>query len=133
MKLEISKPWARASDRSKRFAGFFTLANRSDSPDRLISATSSAAKEIAICGIKVVGDGIAMRLLTGGLVVPPATVLTLRPRGYHLRLLGLKALQRRSGASVPVRLTFEKAGVVDVTMAVEAPGPVCQEALFEPR
>ena len=83
---------------------------RSGEADRLVSATSPIARCVAICGIKVVGGNISMRILKDGLRLPGETTITLRPRGYHLYFIGARQ-GLKAGAKVPVTLTFEKAGV----------------------
>ncbi len=45
----------------------------------------------------------------------------LAPGGFHLMMMGLKA-PLKQGTSVPVTLVFEKAGKIDVDLAVEAMG-----------
>ncbi len=130
MPLELQQPWARASDRSWRFCGFVTFANRSSSADRLIAASSPIARAIAVCGIKVMGGRIGMCTLKEGLRLPADTTITLRPRGYHLYFLGAKR-RPKQGEKVAVRLTFEKAGEREIMLEVRAPGPVGKETLHE--
>lgn len=130
MSIDISRPWIRTSPGEKRqTGGYFTATNKGDEADRLIAAESPAATKIEICGIKVVGYGIRMKLLEKGLGLPAATAITLKPRGYHL-LVELKA-PLTQGQRVPVTLTFEKAGPQTIELLVEAPGPVGDEALSE--
>ncbi len=130
MPLELQQPWARASDRSWRFCGFVTFANRSSSADRLIAASSPIAKAVVVCGIKVMGSKIGMHTLENGLGIPSDTTITLRPRGYHLYFLGTKR-RPKQGEKVAVTLTFEKAGEREIVLEVRAPGPVGKETLHE--
>ena len=69
-----------------------------------------------------------MRQREGGLAIPPNTTLTLKPRGYHLLLIGLKT-PLEEGARVAVTLTFEHAGSLDIDCTVAAAGPVGEETL----
>ena len=131
MSLEIQKPWARASDTKPwRYGGFLTLANRSPTPDRLVSATSPLACSTLIYGIKVVGPNMTMRRLEDGLRIPGDTTITLRPRGYHLFFLGTKP-RPKVGDKVPVTLVFEKAGEREIVLDVQGPGPVGRQILLE--
>ena len=67
-------------------------------------------------------DGNVMRMrATGALPVPAGGTLTLAPGGYHVMLLDLKR-PLVAGDKVPLRLTFEKAGTIEVTVNVEAMG-----------
>ncbi len=127
--IEVTGPWARASlPASADGGGFFTLTNKGTVPDRLIAASSPLAERVEIHFIKVVGDGLRMREREGGLALPPGTTLTLKPRGYHLLLTGLKA-PLEPGSQAPVTLAFENAGKMDIELAVEAPGPVGTQTL----
>jgi copper(I)-binding protein len=132
MSIDISRPWARTSQRENGpTGGFFTVTNKAGEADRLVAAESPVATKIEIHGIKVIGYGIRMRPLEQGLRLPPDTAITLKPRGYHL-LIELKA-PLAQGQRVPMTLTFEKAGTRQVELVVEAPGPVGEETLNEPQ
>lgn len=127
--IEIGSPWARESSHvTGDGAGFFTLANKGAVPDRLIAASSPAAERVEIHAIKVEAGELRMRQRENGLALPPGTTLTLKPRGYHLLLTGLrKPLQQ--GESIAVTLTFEVAGTLDLECVVAEPGPVGAETL----
>lgn len=127
--IEIGSPWARASSVDASVAGgYFTFTNKGATPDRLVGAASPAAERVEIHAIKVVGPDLKMRQREGGLAIPPATTLPLKPRGYHLLLTGLrKPLQQ--GESIAVTLTFEVAGTLDLECVVAEPGPVGAETL----
>jgi len=104
-----------------------TVVNEGET-DRLMSASCSAATSIEIHAIRVKGPRLEMRQVEGGLVIPPANRQVLKPRGYHLLMLGLTA-PLVAGATLPVTLVFEKAGTVTVDFAVEASGVVGHAAL----
>lgn len=127
--IEIGSPWACASSvRAGIGGGFFTLTNKGAAPDRLVGAASPDAERVEIHAIKVVGSGLRMREREGGLAIPPDTTLTLKPRGYHLLLIGLKT-PLEEGARVAVTLTFEQTGSLDIECVVAAAGPVGEETL----
>jgi copper(I)-binding protein len=109
--------------------GFFTLANTGEA-DRLVAASTDVADKVEIQQIKVVGPDIRMRPVEKGLAFPAGTTITLKPRGYHLLMTGLKA-PLVVGKKVPVTLTFEKAGTRAIELVVEAPGLVGDAALDE--
>jgi copper(I)-binding protein len=130
MTLEISRPWARAATTAvDTGGGFFTVANTGDA-DRLVAATTAAAEKVEIHQIKVVGPDIKMRAMEKGLAFPAGSTITLKPRGYHLLMTGLKA-PLVVGKTVPVTLTFEKAGTRSIDLVVEAPGLVGEAVLDE--
>jgi copper(I)-binding protein len=62
-----------------------------------------------------------MRELDGGLVIPPGASVELKPGGFHIMFMGLKAPFAKDQA-VPVTLVFEKAGSIDVDLTVQAMG-----------
>ncbi len=127
--IEIGSPWARApSPATGDGAGFFTLTNKGAASDRLIAAVSPAAGRVEIHAIKVEGSELRMRQLVDGLALSPGATLTLKPRGYHLMLIGLKT-PLEQGARITVTLVFEKAGSIDIELVVAAPGPIGQKAL----
>jgi periplasmic copper chaperone A len=136
MPIAISRPWALIgsvlvdSVKEPRVAGFMTLANTGGPADRLVTAASPMAEKIEIHGVKVVGPDIAMRPLETGVRLPVDTTITLRPRGYHLMMCGLKAPLAK-GQLVPVTLTFEKAGTREVELVVEGEGRISDDALHE--
>lgn len=126
--LHIVKPWARSSATSPwTGGGYMTIVNEGP-PDRLRSAHSEAAGWIDIHGIRVVGSDLAMRPLESPLAVPTGTTV-LKPRGYHILLVGLAA-PLVAGTRLPMTLHFETAGALDVDLEVQAPGIVGGRALL---
>lgn len=131
--LEMYKPWARPSlhPQPNTLAGaFLSIKNKGPDDDRLVAASSPLAERIDLQGIKVVGADIDMRPMANGVAVPAGYTATLKPRGYHLLLHGVKAPLAK-GSTLPVTLTFEKAGAVTVEFAVEEPGLVGEAVLNE--
>ena len=120
--LQISQPWARATPPSAPAGGgFLKITNTGTSPDRLISATSPAADIVQVHEMKMDGSVMRMREVEKGLELPAGGSVTLAPGGYHLMMMGLKG-PLKQGSTVPVTLVFEKAGTIDVELAVEAMG-----------
>jgi len=131
MTLEISRPWARtAATKQSMGGGFFTVENKGNEADRLVAASTPVAEKVEIHAIKIVGPGMKMRPVDNGLAVPPRATITLKPRGYHLLMKGLKA-PLVVGTKVSCVLTFEKAGTRTVEMDVQAPGLVGEDVLNE--
>jgi copper(I)-binding protein len=64
-------------------------------------------------------DGNVMKMRAVASVdIPPPPATALKPGGYHVMLLDLKE-PLAAGQTVPLTLTFEKAGAVDVPARVE--------------
>ena len=62
-----------------------------------------------------------MRELKSGLEIPPGATVELKPGGFHIMFMGLKAPFAKD-KKVPLTLVFEKAGSIDVELPVEAMG-----------
>ncbi len=119
--LDIKQPFARATPPGAKAAGvFMTIENKGKDADRLVSASSSAAGIVEIHEMKMDGGIMQMREVKALEVKPGATV-ELKPGGYHVMLLDLKP-PLKQGETVPVTLTFEKSGTVEVKAAIEAMG-----------
>lgn len=120
--LEIGQPWARATaPTAPTGGGFLTITNKGTTADRLVSASSPAAEKVQIHEMKMDGNIMRMREVEHGLEIPPGATVTLAPGGFHLMMMGLKG-PLKQGARVPLTLTFEKAGRIDVELAVEGMG-----------
>ena len=120
--LEISQPWTRATaPTAKAGGGFVTITNKGTTPDRLIAARSTASDKVEIHEMKMEGSIMRMRELDKGLELPAGGTVELKPGGYHLMFMGLKA-PFAAKSRVPLTLVFEKAGTIDVELDVEAMG-----------
>jgi copper(I)-binding protein len=120
--LEIAEPWSRATPLTAQAAGgFLAITNRGPTADRLIAARSGVADKVEIHEMKMEGSVMRMRELEAGLAIPPGATVELRPGGFHIMFMGLKAPFAKD-TTVPVTLVFEKAGAIDVEFTVQAMG-----------
>lgn len=120
--LEISHPWTRATaPTAKAGGGYLVITNKGTTPDRLVAAESNASQKVEIHEMKMDGNVMRMRELAGGLEIPPGGSVMLKPGGYHIMFMELKAPLAK-GNKVPVTLVFEKAGKIDVDFAVQEMG-----------
>jgi periplasmic copper chaperone A len=120
--LEIGQPWARATPPSAPAGGgFLKITNTGATPDRLISASSPVAELVQVHEMKMDGNVMRMREVEKGLEIPAGGSVTLAPGGLHLMMMGLKAPLAKD-TRVPLTLVFEKAGRIEVELAVEAMG-----------
>lgn len=99
--------------------GYLTIVN-GGSEDRLVRATSDRAGEVQIHEMKMDGGIMEMRELTDGIAVPAHTTVELKPGSYHLMFMNVDK-PFKEGEIVKATLVFEKAGSMDVELAV---GPV---------
>lgn len=120
--LELIHPFARATTPAiKTGAAYMTIRNNGQTADRLISASTPASASVMLhANIK---DGAVMRMRhVDAIDLAPGASLVLSPAGaFHLMLIDLKA-PLKAGTSFPLTLVFERAGKVDLTIEVEAPG-----------
>ena len=120
--IEIGNPWSRATPPTAQSGGgFLVLTNKGTTPDRLIAVKSAASDKVEIHEMKMDGNVMRMRELEKGIEIPPGATVELKPGGFHIMFMGLKAPFAKD-AQVPVTLVFEKAGSIDVELAVQAMG-----------
>jgi len=120
--ISIEKPFSRATPGNSRIgAGYMTITNNGTTADRLVSVSSPVAGKVEIHEMSMENGVMKMRELPGGLPIEAGKTASLAPGGYHLMLMELKAPLKK-GDKVPVTLTFEKAGKVDVALDVLAIG-----------
>lgn len=118
-KLSIAHPWTRQTAPGQaNGGGFMVIANRGGL-DRLVAASSPAAAKVEIHTMTMEGGIMRMRPVPAGLTIPAGGKLELKPGGYHIMLIGLRA-PLKLGAMVPLTLRFEKAGSKTVQLKVEA-------------
>ena len=116
--LTIGEPWARAS--AGTAAGAFLNIRNDGEADRLIGVTSEIAGETALHESRMDGGVMQMRHVEG-IAVPAHGEVALKPGGYHVMLMGLKA-PLKAGDTVPLTLLFQNGGAVRVAVKVEALG-----------
>ena len=116
--LTIEAPFARATLPNQPVAGgFMTITNAGETEDRLIAVASPSAGRMEIHEMKMDGDVMRMREISGGLVIPAGETVTLEPGGYHLMFMDL-AGPFVAGETAEVVLTFEAAGEVALTFPI---------------
>ena len=119
--LGIEHPFTRATPPGAKSGGaFFVVANAGATPDRLIGVASPVAGSAEMHQMAVEAGVMKMRAVRA-LEVPPGGKLELKPGGYHVMLLDLKQ-PLKVGDKVPLKLTFQNAGSIDVSVDVEAMG-----------
>jgi len=118
--IEVGQPWTREASAGANGVGYMTLRNRGAQPDRLVSASTAAARAVELHTHIREGDVMRMRPVEA-IAVPAGGTVTLQPSGLHLMLVGLTEPLRR-GAEVPVTLRFERAGEVRAVLSVQAAG-----------
>jgi copper(I)-binding protein len=117
--ITVEQPWARATPTGAMTgAVYMTLANKTDTADRLTAASSEVARNVQIHEMTVVNGIMRMRQLTKGLAIPAGGSVTLKPGSYHMMLIGLKK-PLIAGQALPLTLTFAKAGNISITVPIQ--------------
>lgn len=117
--LKIDHPWARASaGKAANGAAFLSVVN-SGADDRLVAAETPVADRAELHTHTMENGVMKMRQVEGGIAIPAGQTVMLQPGGLHVMLFGLKAPLKEKD-SVPLTLTFEKAGSVKVDIKVES-------------
>jgi len=121
--LAIEAPWTRAAaNEAAATAAYLKITNKGAKPDKLLDASAEAAERVEVHETTVDDDGVAkMRAVSGGVTIAPGETIAFEPLGRHLMLSGLKR-PLDAGATVPIRLNFESAGVVEVPFDVKPVG-----------
>jgi len=94
------------------------LSNKGDKDDRLVSASSPAADHVELHTMSMDGNVMRMRQVEA-IVIPPHGHVDMAPGGgYHMMLIGIRQ-PLKVGDKIPVKLTFERAGTIEVELHVQ--------------
>lgn len=97
-------------------AAYFTIRNLGRASDRLVGVASPAASSAQVHSMTMDGNVMRMRAVPS-LDIPPDATVTLAPGSYHVMLIGLSH-PLVAGHKLPLTLTFDKAGKVDISADV---------------
>jgi len=116
--VKVESAWVRSSVPGQSgTGGFMTLT--APKATRLVGVTSPASGNAEVHEMKMEGDVMKMRPLTG-LDLPAGQPVQLRPGGLHLMLTELKQ-PLQPGSTVPVTLLFKDANGVESRLALQLP------------
>lgn len=124
--VEVKDAWARTSVPGQKATGAFMKLTAKDGA-KLVAISTPAAAVAEVHEMKMDGDVMKMRAVSGGLDLPAGKTVELKPGGYHVMLMDLKAALPKD-SSVPMTLTFKDAKGVEskleltVPVATVAPG-----------
>jgi copper(I)-binding protein len=125
--LKIDHPWARPTVPGQSTGGaYLSVNNTGATADRLIGGSSPVAARVEVHEMRMEGDVMRMREMPA-LDLPAGKRVVLAPGGLHVMLIGLKA-PLKVGDKLPLTLRFEKAGAVDLMVAVESKPPAPADA-----
>ncbi|MGO6684444.1 DUF1775 domain-containing protein [Rhizobium leguminosarum] len=116
--LEVSGGFAKAMLPGQPVGGgFFTVKNNGQTDDRLVSVSSPVSGEVQIHEMVTKDNVMRMRQLKDGIAIGAGETVKLEPGNLHLMFQKVKT-PFKQGDTVPVTLTFEKAGKVDLVLQV---------------
>ena len=120
--ITVASPWTRATPGSAKVAGgYLKVTNNGTTADKLIGGSTDIAGRVEIHEMATTNGVMKMRPLDAGLEIKPGQSVELSPGGFHMMFMDLKR-QLKQGETIKAKLQFEKAGVVEVTFAVNAVG-----------
>lgn len=120
--LHIEHPWSRAMPpTAPTAAAYFVVHNKGIEADTLLSAASPHAGKVELHE-HVHADGLMKMQEVQNVEVPAGGEVRFEPMGYHVMMFELQA-QAKDGDRFPLTLTFEKAGQVEVEVAVQTEAP----------
>lgn len=123
--LTVQDAWGRISPAAAENGAFYmTVENGTDEDDVLLVAATEACDTVELHEMYMrEGDVMGMRPAPGGTIpVPAGEIVRLEPGGLHVMCLG-KRIPFDAGAEVPLTLTFERAGTVDVVAEIRETAP----------
>ncbi len=117
--VEATNAWARATVKGQMATGaFMTLT--SDHGAQLVGASSSAAGVVQVHEMKMDAGVMKMAEVKGGLNLPAGKAVELKPGGYHIMLMDLKA-PLTAGSKLPLTLVVKDDKGIESKVDVEVP------------
>ncbi len=115
--LTISGEWVRPTT-NEVSAAYLTVHNSGEA-DALVKASTPLTSTVQLHEVITEGSSSKMQEKPGGFPVPADGMLELKPGGFHIMMMDLKA-PIALGETVSLTLTFEKAGEVTIEAPVKA-------------
>jgi periplasmic copper chaperone A len=120
--LTIIGPWTRQPPDGARVAGgYMRITNTGTTADRLVGGRSAFAKRVEVHEMAMANGVMRMRELDKGLEIKPGETVELKPGGVHIMFMDMTSAPT-AGTPAKVTLVFEKAGAVEVELAVTPAG-----------
>jgi hypothetical protein len=118
--ISVVDAYARsASPMAKTGAAFVVIENRTGQEDRLIDVASPAAKRVELHTHLENAQGVmSMKHVKEGFALPAGGMIKMQRGGAHVMFMGLTE-PFEQGKKIPLTLTFEKAGKVEIEVPVD--------------
>lgn len=125
--LQVQNAWVRATVAQQKSTGAFMQLSSAQG-GRLLEVRSPVAEMVEIHEMRMDGTVMKMRAMPA-LDLPAGQSVELKPGGYHIMMMGLKA-PVKAGDSVPLSLVFEakdgKRETVELKAQVRAMAPMAE-------
>jgi copper(I)-binding protein len=124
--VTVTDAWARATVQGQKATGAFMKITAKDNA-KLVGASSPVAGVVEVHEMKMEKDIMKMAALPNGLDLPAGKAVELKPGGYHVMLMDLKAPLAKD-TTIPLTLTVQDAkgmkSTVELKLLVgmQAPG-----------
>ena len=118
--VTVTDPWGRTSPMAAENGAFYMmLTNNSDTDDTLLAASTDACGMVELHEMYDKGEGVmGMRPVEGGSIpVLAGGNAELKPGGLHVMCM-MKQVDFAAGTEIPLTLTFENAGEMEVTAVI---------------
>lgn len=117
--IDIKDAWIRTSVPGQKATGAFMKITAKDGV-KLVGASSPAAGVSEVHEMKMEGDVMKMRAIPGGLDIAAGKTVELKPGGYHVMLMDLKATLQKD-STVPLTLVFKDAKGAESKVELKVP------------
>ena len=115
----VKDAWVRGTVAQQKATGaFFSITSAAGG--KLVSVSSPAAGVVEIHEMKMDGSTMQMRALRNGLNLPAGQAVDLKPGGYHVMLMDLKA-PLSAGQTIAVTLVIQGTDGKKETIVLKAP------------
>ncbi len=119
--LTVASVWSRATLPGQEAGAVFATITGGVADDRLLSVTCALAAVSEIHEHAAGPDGVMqMREVAGGLLIPALGAVLLKPRSYHIMLIGLKQPLAK-GTPLALTMVFRDRGPVSLQADVLDP------------
>lgn len=117
--VDVRGAWARATVPGQSATGAFMNLTAKEST-WLVAVRSAVAGTSEVHEMKMDGNVMKMRALPAGLELPAGKTVELKPGGYHVMLMDLKAALLKD-STVPLTLTFKDAKGAETKVELKLP------------
>ncbi len=117
--VDIQGAWARASVPGQKATGAFMTLTAAEGT-KLVGVQSPVAGVAEVHEMKMEGDVMRMRAVEGGINLPAGKAVELKPGGYHVMLMDLKAPVAKD-TTVPLTLLFKDEKGIESKLELQVP------------